>query len=74
MHCHGETVTRTLRAEDQHEKGEERWIDFTSSIIDYHGKQCGLGTAFDVTNRKLAEQSLKESEERLRLLVGGSGL
>lgn len=49
--------------------GEERWIDFTSSIIDYQGKQCGLGTAFDITGRKLAEQSLKESEERLRLLV-----
>lgn len=50
-------------------KGDERWIDFTSSIIDYKGKTCGLGTAFDITDRKQAEETLKESEERLRLLI-----
>jgi PAS domain S-box-containing protein len=64
----GEPVLCELKISTK--KGEERWIDFTSSIIDYHGKHCGLGTAFDVTDRKLAEQLLKESEERLRLLVG----
>ena len=50
-------------------KGDERWIDFTSSIIDYKGKTCGLGTAFDITDRKQVEQTLKESEEKLRLLI-----
>jgi PAS domain S-box-containing protein len=50
-------------------KGDERWIDFTSSIIDYKGKTYGLGTAFDITDRKRVEQTLKESEERLRLLI-----
>ncbi|MFZ2198783.1 MAG: PAS domain S-box protein, partial [Thermodesulfovibrionales bacterium] len=50
-------------------KGDERWIDFTSSIIDYKGKVRGLGTAFDITDRKRVEQTLKESEERLRLLI-----
>jgi len=50
-------------------KSDERWIDFTSSTIDYKGKACGLGTAFDITDRKQVEQTLKESEERLRLLI-----
>ena len=50
-------------------KGDERWIDFNSSIIDYKGNMCGLGTAVDITDRKLAEQTLRESEERLRLLI-----
>lgn len=50
-------------------KGDELWIDFTSSIIDYKGKACGLGTAFDITDRKRVEQTLKESEEKLRLLI-----
>ena len=50
-------------------EGDERWIDFSSSIIEYEGKKCGLGTAFDITARKQAEKTLKESEERLRLLV-----
>jgi PAS domain S-box-containing protein len=49
--------------------GDERWIDFTSSIIDYQGKSCGLGTAFDITERKKAEQAVRESEEKLRLLI-----
>jgi two-component system, LuxR family, sensor kinase FixL len=50
-------------------KGDERWIDFTCSIIDFEGKTCGMGTAYDITDRKQAEQTLKESEERLRLLI-----
>jgi two-component system sensor kinase FixL len=50
-------------------QGDERWIDFTSNIIDHQGKQWGLGTAFDITDRKKVEQTLKESEERLRLLI-----
>jgi PAS domain S-box-containing protein len=50
-------------------KGDERWVDFTSSIIEYQGKTCGMGTAFDITDRKQAEQTLRESEERLRLLI-----
>ena len=50
-------------------EGDERWIYFSSSIVDYEGKKCGLGTAFDITARKQAEKTLRESEERLRLLV-----
>ena len=60
MRCELKLITR---------KGAERWIDFTSSIIDYQGNICGMGTAFDITDRKQAEQTLKESEERMRLLI-----
>ena len=45
-------------------QGDERWIDFTSSIIDYKGMMSGLGTAFDITERKQVEQTLKESERK----------
>ena len=49
--------------------GEERWVDFTASIINYDGEPAGLGTAFDITERKKTEEALKESEDRFRLLI-----
>ncbi len=49
--------------------GEERWIDFTAGKIIWKGKPAAIGTAFDITNRKIAEEYLKESEERFRSLA-----
>ncbi len=46
--------------------GKERWITFTSTLIEYKGEIAALGTAFDITDRKIAEERLKESEERFR--------
>ena len=34
--------------------GEERWVDFTSGIIEFEGRRAVLGTAYDVTERKTA--------------------
>jgi PAS domain S-box-containing protein/putative nucleotidyltransferase with HDIG domain len=36
--------------------GEARWIDFSAGTIQYGGKRAGIGTAFDITDRKRAEQ------------------
>ena len=46
--------------------GEERWIDLAVVTIDYEGKPAALGTAFDLTERKRAEDSLRENEGRIR--------
>jgi diguanylate cyclase (GGDEF)-like protein/PAS domain S-box-containing protein len=38
--------------------GEERWVDFTAGRIEYQGEWAALGTAFDITERKRAEEAL----------------
>jgi len=45
---------------------QEKWITFTSTVIDYKGETAAIGTAFDIIDRKIAEEKLRESEERFR--------
>lgn len=49
--------------------GETRWIDFTGTVIDFEGEPAVLGTAYDITEKKTAEESLIKSEEKYRSLV-----
>ncbi len=46
-----------------------RWIDFTAGKIDWQGQPAAIGTAFDITERKLVEQALRENEQRYRSIV-----
>lgn len=50
--------------------GEMRWLAVAAKIIEYQGKRAVLNTAFDITDRKLAEEQLKISEQRLHQLAG----
>ncbi len=54
--------TRILRKD-----GRECWAEMSLSTLLYRGKLAGLGTIFDVTERKQTEQALRASEERLLL-------
>jgi diguanylate cyclase (GGDEF)-like protein/PAS domain S-box-containing protein len=46
--------------------GEERWVDVTAAVLPWDGRPALLGMAFDVTERKLAELAMRETERRLR--------
>ena len=46
--------------------GEIRWIDFTAAACDLRGEKAVLCTAYDITERKRAEERLAESERRYR--------
>jgi diguanylate cyclase (GGDEF)-like protein/PAS domain S-box-containing protein/putative nucleotidyltransferase with HDIG domain len=44
--------------------GAERWVDFTAGVIEFDGSPAVLGTAFDITERKRAEDALREQARR----------
>ena len=46
--------------------GEARWLDFSPERIELNGRPAIIGTAFDITERKQAEEALRESERRER--------
>jgi two-component system, cell cycle sensor histidine kinase and response regulator CckA len=48
--------------------GERRWLDVAFGVTIFEGEPAAIGTAFDVTERRRAEESLRDSEERYRLL------
>jgi PAS domain S-box-containing protein len=49
--------------------GTEVWLELFSSPMEYNGKPAIQVVFMDITDRKRAEQALKESEEKLRLIT-----
>jgi two-component system cell cycle sensor histidine kinase/response regulator CckA len=52
----GENVDKRYELKIITKQGEERWLDFSAGVIQFVGQQAILGTAFDITQRKRAEQ------------------
>ena len=55
----GESVPARYEIIIIQKNGSERWVDFSAGLISYEGKPTVLGTAFDITDRKLAEDEIK---------------
>jgi PAS domain S-box-containing protein len=77
----GETVRRRSRSAREFRihrcnDGAERWIEAIETVrLDEAGNtEWVIGTNSDVTDRKHADQALRESEERLRLALEGADL
>lgn len=49
--------------------GSIRWLETYSTTIDYHGKPAIHSAYLDITDRKITEEALRESESRYRSLV-----
>jgi diguanylate cyclase (GGDEF)-like protein/PAS domain S-box-containing protein len=47
-------------------RGPHRWVDVTLAPVEIEGLTWAMATAFDVTDHKLAEDAVRESERRLR--------
>jgi PAS domain S-box-containing protein/diguanylate cyclase (GGDEF)-like protein len=54
----GQDVPKRYEFQILTRSGEARWLDFTAGVITYEGQQAGLGTAYDITERKQHEATL----------------
>lgn len=62
----GGRVPKTHTVRIRRTDGEQRFVEIASSVIRYRNKPAVLAVIWDMTERKLAEEALRESEERLR--------
>jgi PAS domain S-box-containing protein len=60
----GEPVPLRVEFKIVTKSGEERWLEFTDGVFELEGKLAIIGMVFDITERKRAEEALRESEER----------
>lgn len=54
--------------------GPPPWVEVAASTIEFGGQPAVLITAFDVTERKQAEEAVHEAQERMQLALRGADL
>ena len=55
----GESLASRYEFKIERRDGEERWLDSSASSVEFGGRPAVLGIAFDVTERKRAEEQIK---------------
>ena len=62
----GKSVPPELEFRFINKNGETRWVETLTSDIEYNGKPAFQAAVVDITERKSAEEALKDSEQRFR--------
>jgi PAS domain S-box-containing protein len=62
----GESVPAHYEFKLLRKDGQERWIDFAGTLVDFEGQPAGMGMAIDITERKAMEEILEASEAQYR--------
>jgi PAS domain S-box-containing protein len=62
----GRTVKFRHEVKLRTKTGKTRWLDATVTAFEYEGRPALLGSVIDVTERKRAEEALRDSESLLR--------
>ncbi len=65
---HGNRLPGRYEIKFVRKDGEVRWCIVTVAPVTYKGNIAGVVSGMDITERKLAEAALKESEEKFRVL------
>ena len=53
-------------------KGQEKWVELSGASTMMGGKPAGIVSFVDITDRKIAEEALKASEEKYRKIFEGA--
>jgi len=64
----GEEIPSTYAVRAVDKAGNVKWVEANSALLTWNGRPTILGLVTDITNRKRAEEELRESEKRYRLL------
>jgi len=65
----GQSATPSYEFKIRRKDNEERWVYLTGSTIVYKGRNAGLISVVDITERKLAEEGIKQEKNLLRTLI-----
>jgi len=64
----GKAVPQRYEVQRLRKDGETIWCEMMAACIEYGGKPAIMGNIIDITERKQAEEALRESEKKLRFL------
>ncbi len=65
-------VVRTIESVHKRKDGIKFPVEVTINYLEYNGKKYSFSFAKDITERKLAEEELKKSEEKYRAIIENS--
>jgi PAS domain S-box-containing protein len=65
----GESVPVRYEVKIIDKNANERWLDVAATLTEFQGRPANLVSAFDITERKRAEQALQRSEDLFRAIV-----
>ncbi|OPY25934.1 MAG: sensory histidine kinase AtoS [Methanocella sp. PtaU1.Bin125] len=65
----GKDVPATYEFKILTKRGETKWVEVTSTLIEYEGKPTVLSTVFDITDRKRTEAELQEAKSQAELYL-----
>ena len=68
----GEPVPQRYEVERLRKDGKTIWCEMMAACVEYAGRPAIMGNIIDITERKLAEQALRQSEERYRTVLQAS--